>query len=91
MIQVAKVIEILKKDYKPDEEIMVLWWTKEMITNDAVERAGYATKRHLWEDALRDAEDTIDYCSNDIWNAIDEAVQERIRMKEEGDNNEQTR
>ena len=68
-MKVSKAIEMLSKNYSPDDELVIMWWDKEIMANDdkvSDEAMAYA------EGVLEDDE----WLSSSIYNTIREAIAE---------------
>ena len=68
-MRVSKAIEMLSKNYSPDDEIVIMWWDKEVMANDdevSDEAMAYA------EEVLEDDE----WLGSSIHDIIREAIAE---------------
>ena len=75
-MKVSKVIEMLGKNYSPDDELVIMWWDKKAMANDdevSDEAMAYA------EEVLEDDE----WLGSSIHDIIREAI---VKFSREEDN-----
>ena len=74
-MQVKEIIEILKKEYKPNDSLVISWWDYEEFKDDI--------KEELWDDVVWDVCDALDYPNGQISEIIYETLLEvKARNKE---------
>tara|TARA_R100000655_G_scaffold99843_1_gene143936 strand:+ start:613 stop:837 length:225 start_codon:yes stop_codon:yes gene_type:complete len=67
-MQVKEIIEMLKKDYKPNDSLVIGWWDYEEFKDDI--------KEELWDDVVWDVCDKLDYPNGQIHEIIYETLLE---------------
>jgi DNA-binding transcriptional regulator LsrR (DeoR family) len=68
-MKVSKVIEMLTKNYSPEEELVIMWWDKEVMANDD----------EVSDNAMAYADEVIEndqWLGSSIYRTIREAIDE---------------